>query len=59
MIRLGEGINFLGVGISGGEYGARYGPSIMPGGPRQAYQRVQPILEAISVHVEGEPCVTY
>lgn len=54
-----KGIDFLGVGISGGEDGARHGPSIMPGGPRQAYQRVAPILEAISAHVEGEPCVTY
>ena len=39
-----RGIQFLGVGVSGGEYGARHGPSIMPGGPREAYGRVQPIL---------------
>ena len=53
------GIQFLGVGISGGEYGARHGPSIMPGGPREAYERVRPIFEAIAANVNGEPCVTY
>lgn len=40
-----NGILYMGVGISGGEYGARHGPSIMPGGPREAYTRVQPLLE--------------
>ena len=54
-----KGIHFLGVGISGGEMGARYGPSIMPGGPREAYERVRPIFEAIAAKVDGEPCVTY
>src|SRR3990170_3554826 len=53
------GINFLGVGISGGEEGALWGPSIMPGGQRQAYTRVEPIFTAIAAKVEGEPCVTY
>ena len=47
------------MGISGGERGARYGPSIMPGGPPEAYQRVRPILEAIAAKVQGEPCVAY
>src|SRR3990170_2517878 len=53
------GIDFLGVGISGGEEGALWGPSIMPGGQRQAYSRVEPIFTAIAAKVDGEPCVTY
>ena len=47
-----KGIQFLGVGVSGGEEGARHGPSIMPGGPREAYERVRPIFEAIAAKVE-------
>jgi 6-phosphogluconate dehydrogenase len=54
-----KGINFFGMGVSGGEAGARHGPSMMPGGPEPAYQRVKDILEASSAHVDGEPCVTY
>jgi 6-phosphogluconate dehydrogenase len=54
-----KGIHFLGVGISGGELGARQGPSIMPGGPREAYIWVKNIFEAIAADVHGEPCVTY
>jgi 6-phosphogluconate dehydrogenase len=54
-----KGIQYLGVGISGGESGARHGPSMMPGGPKEAYARVQPIFEASAAHVDGEPCVTY
>lgn len=54
-----SGIQFLGVGISGGAEGARYGPSIMPGGPKEAYERVQPILEAVSAKINGDPCVAY
>ncbi len=54
-----KGIHFFGMGISGGEEGARQGPSIMPGGDKQAYGVVKPILEAISAKVKGEPCVTY
>jgi 6-phosphogluconate dehydrogenase len=54
-----KGIHFLGIGVSGGEEGARRGPSMMPGGDRQAYERVQPIFETIAAHVDGEPCVTY
>ena len=50
---------FLGVGVSGGEEGARRGPSLMPGGPREAYERVRPIFEAIAAKADGEPCVTY
>jgi len=51
-----KGILFLGTGISGGEEGARFGPSIMPGGNPDAWQRVQPIFQAIAAKVDGETC---
>jgi len=54
-----KGILFLGIGVSGGEYGARHGPSMMPGGPKEAYERVRSILEPSAAQVKGEPCVTY
>ena len=54
-----KGIHLLGVGISGGDLGARQGPSIMPGGPREAYIWVKSIFEVIAADVHGEPCVTY
>ncbi len=54
-----RGLLFLGLGISGGETGARYGPSLMPGGPLAAYERVRPILEAAAAKVRGDPCVAY
>lgn len=54
-----QGIQFVGMGISGGEDGARNGPSLMPGGTRAAYERIQPIVEAIAAEADGEPCVTY
>lgn len=54
-----KGVHFSGMGVSGGEAGARHGPSMMPGGSEQSYRRVQDILEASSAHVNGEPCVTY
>jgi len=54
-----QGIQFLGVGVSGGEEGARHGPSIMPGGPKEAYERVRPVLEAIAAKVNGDACVAY
>lgn len=54
-----KGFHFFGMGISGGEEGARRGPSMMPGGDKVAYKVVEPILEAISAKVNGEPCVTY
>ena len=54
-----KGILFMGLGVSGGEAGARFGPSLMPGGPREAYDRVGPILEAAAARVNGEPCVAY
>lgn len=55
-----SGINFIGTGVSGGEEGALKGPSIMPGGQKEAYELVAPILEQISAKAEdGVPCVTY
>jgi 6-phosphogluconate dehydrogenase len=54
-----KGIQYLGVGISGGESGARHGPSMMPGGPKEAYERVRPIFEASAARVYGDPCVIY
>ena len=54
-----KGIHFMGMGISGGEMGARTGPSIMPGGDQTAWKQVKPILEAVSAKVNGEPCVAY
>lgn len=53
------GIHFIGTGVSGGEEGALNGPSIMPGGQKEAYELVAPIFEAISAKVDGDPCVTY
>ncbi len=53
------GLHFFGMGISGGEEGARRGPSMMPGGDKDAYQHVKPIFEKIAAKVNGEPCVTY
>jgi 6-phosphogluconate dehydrogenase len=53
-----KGINFLGIGISGGEEGALKGPSLMPGGPREAWQIVAPLLEKIAA-VADEPCTNY
>lgn len=54
-----SGIIYMGTGVSGGEYGALWGPSIMPGGPMKAWDMVKPIFEAIAAKVEGEPCVTH
>ena len=55
-----SGINFIGTGVSGGEVGALTGPSIMPGGQKEAYDKVADILEAISAKADdGAPCVTY
>lgn len=54
-----EGIHFMGTGISGGETGARFGPSIMPGGSKEAFEKTSPMLKAISAKVNNEPCVTY
>src|SRR3984893_12386616 len=54
------GLHFIGTGVSGGEEGALKGPSIMPGGPRDAYDLVAPILTQIAAKApDGEPCVAY
>lgn len=57
----GSGIHFIGMGVSGGEEGALKGPSLMPGGPKEAYDIVEPILKQIAAKApsDGEPCVTY
>ncbi len=54
-----RGLHFVGMGVSGGEEGARYGPSLMPGGAREAYDSLRPILEAIAAKTDSGPCVTY
>jgi 6-phosphogluconate dehydrogenase len=54
-----RGLLFMGLGLSGGGAGARFGPSLMPGGPPQAYEQVRPVLEAIAAKVEDLPCVAY
>ncbi len=54
-----KGIHFFGSGVSGGAKGARRGPSIMPGGNKEAYQHVKPIFEAVAAKYKGEPCVAY
>lgn len=54
-----QGFRFIGTGVSGGEEGALKGPSIMPGGQKDAYELVEPILTAISAKVDGDPCCTY
>jgi 6-phosphogluconate dehydrogenase len=54
-----EGFLFLGAGVSGGEEGALNGPSIMPGGSREAYQIVEPIFTKIAAQVDGTPCCTF
>lgn len=54
-----KGLNFIGMGVSGGEVGARLGPSIMPGGDIEAHAHVKDILEAIAAKAEGEACTTY
>ncbi len=54
-----HGLRFIGTGVSGGEEGALKGPAIMPGGQKDAYELVAPILTAISAKVNGDPCCTY
>jgi 6-phosphogluconate dehydrogenase len=53
------GLLFLGLGVSGGELGARYGPSLMAGGSREGYARVEPFFTAAAARVNGEPCLAY
>lgn len=52
-------LHFVGTGISGGESGARLGPSIMPGGDKDVYKKLSPMLEAVAAKVNGKPCVDY
>lgn len=52
----GKGIYFVGSGVSGGEEGARYGPSLMPGGAEEAWPHIKEIFQAISAKSDGEPC---
>ena len=53
------GIHFIGCGVSGGEEGARRGPSLMPGGPTEAWPLVRDVFEAMAARTEAGPCVTY
>jgi 6-phosphogluconate dehydrogenase len=53
------GINFVGMGVSGGEEGARRGPSLMPGGEKAAWESLKPILESIAARTDSGPCVTH
>ncbi|MEO5734178.1 MAG: decarboxylating NADP(+)-dependent phosphogluconate dehydrogenase [Rubrivivax sp.] len=54
-----KGLRFIGAGVSGGEEGARKGPSIMPGGPASSWDEIQPIFEKIAAQVNGKPCVIH
>ena len=54
-----NGLHFVGMGVSGGEEGSLNGPSIMPGGSKESYQSLGPMLETISAHVDGIPCCTH
>ncbi|HNT22839.1 MAG TPA: NADP-dependent phosphogluconate dehydrogenase [Anaerolineales bacterium] len=54
-----KGIIYIGTGVSGGEYGALWGPAIMPGGQDEAWELVKPVFETISAKVQGEPCVAH
>ncbi|MFB0833073.1 NADP-dependent phosphogluconate dehydrogenase [Arthrobacter halodurans] len=54
-----KGLHFVGIGVSGGEEGALLGPSIMPGGSRESYDALGPLLEKISAKVDGEPCCAW
>ena len=56
---LAEGLHMIGSGVSGGEKGALLGPSLMPGGDKNAYEEIRPIWEAIAAKVPDGPCVTY
>jgi 6-phosphogluconate dehydrogenase len=55
----GKGLLFIGTGVSGGEEGARHGPSLMPGGARDAYAQIAPILQSIAAKSDSGPCITY
>ena len=55
----GTGITFVGMGVSGGEEGALKGPSMMPGGTREAWEKLQPLLETAAAVSDSGPCVTW
>jgi 6-phosphogluconate dehydrogenase len=55
----GQGLRFIGAGVSGGEEGARKGPAIMPGGPASTWEVMKPIFESIAAKVDGQPCVIH
>ncbi|MDP8907938.1 MAG: NADP-dependent phosphogluconate dehydrogenase [Chloroflexota bacterium] len=55
----GEGFHFVGMGVSGGEEGALWGPSLMPGGPKEAYAALEPMLTSIAAKSDSGPCVTH
>ncbi|MBI2378823.1 MAG: NADP-dependent phosphogluconate dehydrogenase [Deltaproteobacteria bacterium] len=55
----GKGLHFIGMGVSGGEEGARHGPSLMPGGPKEAYAHIGAIVRKIAAQVDDGPCVTH
>jgi 6-phosphogluconate dehydrogenase len=54
-----KGVHFVGMGISGGEEGARFGPSLMPGGHAAAWEATRPVFEAIAARTDSGPCVTH
>src|SRR5437764_4081809 len=55
----GKGIHYVGMGVSGGEEGALKGPSLMPGGSRESWEIIAPIMRKIAAQVDGEPCCRY
>src|SRR5436305_2724275 len=54
-----KGLHFVGSGVSGGEEGARYGPSLMPGGSKESWESIKPVFEAIAAKSDSGPCVTH
>lgn len=55
-----KGVQYIGMGVSGGEYGARFGPSLMPGGTKEAYKIVEPILKSVAAKgPDGAPCCSW
>jgi 6-phosphogluconate dehydrogenase len=56
---VGTGLHFVGMGVSGGEDGARHGPSMMVGGTEHSWKNLRPMVEAIAAKFEGDPCVAH
>src|ERR671929_63529 len=54
-----KGLHFVGSGVSGGEEGARHGPSLMPGGSKESWEAIKPVFEAIAAKSDSGPCVTH